>query len=545
MGFMDRFRSRRPQQEAAPAWRPGWDPSTPRFSVVDVETTGLRPEAHRVVEIAVVTTDSWGRVLDKWATRVNPRGPVGATHIHGITDADVATAPTFDQILNHLTFRLAGSALVAHNAKFDIAFLLAEYDRAGWDFPLDTPYLCTLEASQQHLPHLERRRLADCCWALGLHVDDAHSALGDAMATTNLLSAFMHPTYGTPPSPDDLQLPIQARSVPWPTSATHPPTPWTAPAPSRMDELPERVQSRIHTEAAARHAPAPALVELVERFSLVDALDEGAPDGSITYLEKLAEVLEDGEITDDEAEDLTAVANTLNLDPHAVTQANRAFIQALAHAALDDGKISRAERAELKAVSELLQVDSKLLPALLERAEHARNFRLSTGLQALPDTWAHGEPLRVGDKVVFTGCDDHTRNALEQRSQDLGVRILSTVSPHVAMLVTDGTMNGTKAARASELGTRTVHPDIYAALLAHLQPAIPRDLKPLPPSAWPAPTAPTTVTAAPPQRPTPTEAASIDPATVRRWGRLNGWDVGTRGRLPRELIDAYLAANSA
>lgn len=32
-----------------------------------------------------------------------------------------------------------------------------------------------------------------------------------------------------------------------------------------------------------------------------------------------------------------------------------------------------------------------------------------------------------------------------------------------------------------------------------------------------------------------------DPAVVRAWARNNGMHVGTRGRLPRQLLEAYLA----
>ena len=56
-----------------------------------------------------MTTDPWGRVLEEWSTRLNPQGPVGATHIHGITAADVAHAPVFTDVLAHLNARLAGA----------------------------------------------------------------------------------------------------------------------------------------------------------------------------------------------------------------------------------------------------------------------------------------------------------------------------------------------------------------------------------------------------------------------------------------------------
>lgn len=43
------------------------------------------------------------------------------------------------------------------------------------------------------------------------------------------------------------------------------------------------------------------------------------------------------------------------------------------------------------------------------------------------------------------------------------------------MLVTDGTMDGTKLAKANEVGTRIVHPDTFETLLSFLQPAVPTE----------------------------------------------------------------------
>src|SRR3954447_9618292 len=112
MGLLDRFRGRRsaaPSSDRNPATvsgrreQPGR--GQPRFAVIDVETTGLSPEQNRILEIAVVTTDPRGRVLDEWATRLNPQGPVGASHIHGITDADVAHAPLFTDVVTELNQR--------------------------------------------------------------------------------------------------------------------------------------------------------------------------------------------------------------------------------------------------------------------------------------------------------------------------------------------------------------------------------------------------------------------------------------------------------
>lgn len=538
MGLLDLFRSRRREvsHEAARGWTADFS-DLPRFAVVDVETTGLRPVAHRIVEVAVVTTDPYGRVLDEWETRLNPQGLVGATEIHGITDADVADAPLFADVVDQLNQRLAGAAIVAHNAPFDLAFVRAEYRRLGWVLP-HLPALCTMRASSYHLPALDRRRLIDCCWAVGSQVSGAHSALGDAKATASLLAAFMHPQWGPTPLPEHVAMPEQAQCVQWPTGPTREPQeidPGTTihgrPTP------PPRVLDRLEQQASVDPK---TLVELIDRFSLADALDEGAPEGAITYLEKIAEVLEDGELTDDEATDLQAVADAEGLEQFEVLQANRAFVLALAHEALDDGKVTRAERAELSHIAGVLDVPAKAVSAFLDQAERARHHRLSVGLGTLPDDWQHGTPLRVGDKVVFTGCEANDRVALEDRSEQLGVRVMNSVSMKTALLVSDGTMDGGKAEKARQLGLRTVHPDDYRILLEHLQP---------PPPAGSTPVAAQQARRPPAQGSVSPPLAKADlpvgtsPAQVRRWGRDNGWELGTRGRLPKDLLDAYNLAH--
>lgn len=542
MGFIDRLLGRAAQSSPPPRTQPmrAAAPGRQRFAVLDVETTGLSADQHRIVEIAVVTTDPWGRILEEWSTRINPQGPVGATHIHGITEADVRNAPGFADVIGQLNERLAGAAVAAHHAKFDLAFLRAEYRRAGWDMP-HVPALCTLDASEHHLPSLDRRRLADCCWAIGAPLTDAHSALGDARAAAALLAAFMHPHVGYPPPHEHVSMPSAALNVLWPTAPTRAPQ-LASPTHSTSNRPAPPARVREVLAAKAAEGPIPDLVELVERFSLIDALDEGAPAGAIAYLEKLAEVLEDGEVSDDEAADLAAVADAEQLTPGDVAAANQAFVLALAHAALDDGKVTRAERAELQTISDLLGVDGKIIPVLLERAELARYERMSAGLVELPAEWPHGQPLRVGDKVVFTGCDDAIRNRLEAQSENLGVRVIGAVSAKTAMLVTDGTMDGTKAAKARELGIRVEHPDTYAVLLRHLQPALAREARGL---SSPERAEPNWASGAStqPQARSAAALAAPNPALVRAWARANGHDVGTRGRLHKDLIDAYIRAN--
>lgn len=67
-----------------------------RMVVVDVKTTGLY-DADRIVEVAAVTLNPRGRVVDEWDTLVNPERDVGPTHLHGVSATMVSAAPTFER----------------------------------------------------------------------------------------------------------------------------------------------------------------------------------------------------------------------------------------------------------------------------------------------------------------------------------------------------------------------------------------------------------------------------------------------------------------
>ena len=91
---------------------------------LDSETTGLQPPRDRVVELALI--DGQGTVLLN--TLVDPERaiPERVVKIHGITDAMVAGAPSFTEVLAALERHLSSAGrLVIYNADFDLAFFPA------------------------------------------------------------------------------------------------------------------------------------------------------------------------------------------------------------------------------------------------------------------------------------------------------------------------------------------------------------------------------------------------------------------------------------
>ena len=157
-----------------------------RFAVVDVETSGLSARRHRVLQVGVVVVDAEGAVLDRWASLVRPRQRVwfrvGPRRLHGIDRRSLRRAPSAHDVHDELSRRVEGCVLVAHNARFDLAFLDAFSRQIGRTLPVRSS-LCTLALSRRLDPERrESHRLAAVCERYDVALVRRHDALADADA---------------------------------------------------------------------------------------------------------------------------------------------------------------------------------------------------------------------------------------------------------------------------------------------------------------------------------------------------------------------------
>ncbi len=162
------------------------------YAVVDVETTGLNPVRDRIVEIGVVLLDESGGQEGEWQSLVNPLRGMRAVLVHGLTDADVADAPTLADLLPQIRELLAGRALVAHNAAFDVGFLNASFARAGYGMHIPREAtVCTMELSKIYLPP-GRHGLTAAAERAGVAAAKRHRALADAHTAAGLLRHYLN-----------------------------------------------------------------------------------------------------------------------------------------------------------------------------------------------------------------------------------------------------------------------------------------------------------------------------------------------------------------
>ena len=162
------------------------------FIVVDLETTGLAPGHSSICEIGCVRV----RALEPCATfqtlvRPDERLPTAVAALTGLTDVDLRHAPSSrTAVLRFLDFA-GDTTLVAHNARFDTAFLDREVERAT-GLRLSTPVVDTLHLARRLLAgRVARTSLASLSHFFGTSVRPVHRALPDAQATAEILIALI------------------------------------------------------------------------------------------------------------------------------------------------------------------------------------------------------------------------------------------------------------------------------------------------------------------------------------------------------------------
>lgn len=108
-----------------------------KIAFIDIETTGLSPQAHEIIDLAVVVFDSESlEIEDKFQSRVRPQWLKTATpkalEVNGYNEKDWEDAETKDRALAKFCAITQGCVLMGHNVAFDWGFLEAALSRTGY-----------------------------------------------------------------------------------------------------------------------------------------------------------------------------------------------------------------------------------------------------------------------------------------------------------------------------------------------------------------------------------------------------------------------------
>ncbi len=155
----------------------------------DTETTGIKAERDRVIEIA-----AYDPHLNKTFEKlINPEChiPAEASAIHHITDTMVANCPTFkDMGQEFIDFCDGDVVLIAHNNDgFDMHFLRHEFGRSSLPMP-SWRFFDTLKWARRYRPDLPRHTLQILRELYGIKANNAHRALDDVMVLYQVFTAM-------------------------------------------------------------------------------------------------------------------------------------------------------------------------------------------------------------------------------------------------------------------------------------------------------------------------------------------------------------------
>ena len=168
------------------------------YTVLDTETTGVG-DHDRVIQLGLARFEQ-GKLVDSWSTLIwaDVEVPEESTKIHGITTADLASAPTFVEAIPHVIRLCRGAWPAAYNASFDQRMFMASMKRTALTQMHDIYNVIVFDPMVRWFDplvwvrHIDRfvkggNKLPQVCMRYGIELSKAHDASSDAIAAGQVL----------------------------------------------------------------------------------------------------------------------------------------------------------------------------------------------------------------------------------------------------------------------------------------------------------------------------------------------------------------------
>lgn len=168
------------------------------YIAFDLETTGLSPQEHEIIEIGALKVRE-GKVVDRFMEFVHPDKPITPmiTNITHITNDMVAGARSCPEVIHDFLSFCEDDVLIGHNVMFDYSFVKCSAVREGLTF--EKMGIDTLKIAKKVHPELESKSLSALCEHYKIENKAAHRAYFDALATAKLYQTLSH--YFEPDNP--------------------------------------------------------------------------------------------------------------------------------------------------------------------------------------------------------------------------------------------------------------------------------------------------------------------------------------------------------
>lgn len=160
------------------------------FAIVDLETTGTRATRDKITEVALIEIEQF-TVTESWQQLIDPQThlPEYIEQLTGISNHQLKGKPAFEEVADMLFAMLDKRILIAHNARFDYAFLRNSFKRLDIDY--SPKILCTVKLSRWLNPQFPTHKLDFLIEHYGLYCQQRHRAMHDALALWELLKCWI------------------------------------------------------------------------------------------------------------------------------------------------------------------------------------------------------------------------------------------------------------------------------------------------------------------------------------------------------------------
>ena len=159
------------------------------FVVFDIETTGFSPVNNKIIEIGAVKIQQ-GEITDRFSVFVNPGVPIPfeIEKLTSINDSMVMDVPPIEVILPQFLDFCQDAVLVAHNANFDMSFIMENAKRQGLSRKFT--FVDTLGIARVLLTHQAKHTLDAVAKTLSISLENHHRAVDDAECTAHIFLKF-------------------------------------------------------------------------------------------------------------------------------------------------------------------------------------------------------------------------------------------------------------------------------------------------------------------------------------------------------------------
>ena len=161
------------------------------YIAFDLETTGLSPQEHEIIEIGALKVRE-GKVVDRFMEFVHPDKPITPmiTNITHITNDMVAGARSCPEVIHDFLSFCEDDVLIGHNVMFDYSFVKCSAVREGLTF--EKMGIDTLKIARKVHKDFESKSLGALCDYYHIENPAAHRAYYDALATAKLYQTLAH-----------------------------------------------------------------------------------------------------------------------------------------------------------------------------------------------------------------------------------------------------------------------------------------------------------------------------------------------------------------